>query len=384
MQENPPDHRQNRRVLIDARPLQGPSGARGIGSYLRGLLAGLLELGFDHHVALLIDGRLPTPAVPAGAFIAHPIRPRYKGRLGLLEEAATLGSSLERIRPSVYHATTLALPNRSPVPLLVTLHDLIPWAFGGRQMLGERSRWWLGKRLLRRANLVLAVSEHVAWTAQTLAGVPAERLMVVPEGVASGFKPAPGAAARVSERYGLERPYLLYVGALDARKDPRGLLHAWQTAKAAGADVDLVLAGPSGRQAPAELPGARRLGHVDHAALVDLYTAAGCFVFPSRYEGFGLPLLEAMACGCPVVAYRNSSITEVVGDAGVLVEDGSPEALGRAAAVPVCDPDQAAKMRAAGLARARGYTWRKAAAGTIDAYRRLGFQSRPSRPKPRE
>jgi glycosyltransferase involved in cell wall biosynthesis len=162
------------------------------------------------------------------------------------------------------------------------------------------------------------------------------------------------------------------------------LLHAWQTAKAAGADVDLVLAGPSGKQAPAELPGARRLGHVDHAALVDLYTAAGCFVFPSRYEGFGLPLLEAMACGCPVVAYRNSSITEVVGDAGVLVDDGSPEALGRAAAVMVCDPDQAAKMRAAGLARARGYTWRKAAAATVDAYRRLGLSSRPPRAKPKE
>jgi glycosyltransferase involved in cell wall biosynthesis len=89
-----------------------------------------------------------------------------------------------------------------------------------------------------------------------------------------------------------------------------------------------------------------------------------------------------MACGCPVVAYRNSSITEVVGESGVLVEDGSPEALGRAAAVLVCDPEQAAVMRAAGLARARGYTWRKAAAGTIEAYRRLGFSSRPPAAKP--
>jgi glycosyltransferase involved in cell wall biosynthesis len=371
------------RVLVDARPLQGPSAARGIGSYLRGLLSGLLEIGFDRNVALLIDGRLPTPMVPAGAFVAHAVRPRYRGRLGLLEEAATLGAALEQIRPALYHATTLALPSRSPVPLLVTLHDLIPWAVGGPRMWGERSRWWLGKRLLRRADLVLAVSEHVAGDAGRLAGVQPGRLLVVPEGVASGFRPAQGAAARVSERHGVARPYLLYVGALDARKDPRGLLRAWQTAKAAGAEVDLVLAGPSGKQAPAELPGARRLGHVDHATLVDLYTAAACFVFPSRYEGFGLPLLEAMACGCPVAAYRNSSITDVVGDAGLLVEDGDAEALGRAAAELACNPDRAAEMRAAGLSRARDYTWRRAAEGTVEAYRRLGFAAAGGRAKPR-
>jgi alpha-1,3-rhamnosyl/mannosyltransferase len=250
-------------------------------------------------------------------------------------------------------------------------------------MWGERSRWWLGKRLLGRADLVLAVSEHVAADAGRLAGVQPGRLLVVPEGVGSGFRPVPGAAARLSERHGVARPYLLYVGALDARKDPRGLLRAWQTARAAGADVDLVLAGPSGKQAPAELPGARRLGHVDHATLVDLYTAAACFVFPSRYEGFGLPLLEAMACGCPVAAYSNSSITEVVGDAGVLVKDGDAEALGRAAAELACEPDRAAEMRAAGLSRARDYPWRRAAEGTVDAYRRLGFGATGGRTKPR-
>ena len=363
------------RVLIDARPLQGPSGARGIGSYLRGLLSGLLELDFDRHVALLIDGRLAAPEVPAGAFVANAIRPRYSGRLGLVEEAVTLGASLERIRPALYHATTLALPGRSPVPVLVTLHDLIPWAVGGRGMWGERSRWWLGKRLLRRADRVLAVSEHVASDARRLAGVSPDRLQVVPEGVAPGFRPAPGAATRVAQRHGLTGPYLFYVGALDARKSPAGLLRAWHAARAAGADVELVLAGSPGKQAPAELPGARRLGHVDHAALVDLYSAAACLVFPSRYEGFGLPLLEAMACGCPVVAYRNSSITEVVDQAGVLVEDGDPDALGRAAALIVCEPERAAALRAAGLRRARDFSWRKAAAATIAAYRGLGFKA---------
>src|SRR5438105_3040157 len=139
------------RVLIDARPLQGPSSTRGIGSYVKGLLAGMLELGFDRHVSLLVDGRLPAPSVPEGGFVAHAVRPRYRGRFGLVEEAATMGGRLQRIRPKLYHATSLALPSRSPVPLVVTLHDLIPWALGGPQMWGERSRWWLGRRLLRRA-----------------------------------------------------------------------------------------------------------------------------------------------------------------------------------------------------------------------------------------
>jgi glycosyltransferase involved in cell wall biosynthesis len=366
------------RILIDARPLQGPSGGRGIGSYVRGLLAGFLEHGFDRHVSLLIDGRLPAPSVPQGAFVAHAIRPRYRDRFGLIEEAATLGGRLERIRPALYHATSLSLPSRCPVPMVVTLHDLIPWAMGGRQMWGERSRWWLGRRLLRRADLVIAVSKHVAGDARRLAGVPEERLVVVPEGVGPGFRPEPGAAARVAERHGVDRPFLLYVGALDARKDPHGLVRAWNVARSDGADVELVLAGSPGKQAPAELPGARRLGQVTHAELVDLYSAAVCFVFPSRGEGFGLPLLEAMACGCPVVAYRNSSIPEVVGDAGQLVEDGDAEALGRAAARLACDPGQAEAARAAGLRRARRFTWAATAAETIAAYRRLGL-SFPSR-----
>jgi glycosyltransferase involved in cell wall biosynthesis len=361
------------RILVDARPLQGPGGTRGIGSYVRGLLAGLLEQGFDRHVSLLIDGRLPAPEVPKGAFVAHAVRPRYRGRFGLVEEAATLAGKLQRIRPALYHATSLALPSRSPVPLVVTLHDLIPWAVGGRQMWGERSRWWLGRRLLRRADLVIAVSNHVAGDARRLAGVAEDRLVVVPEGVGPGFRPQPDAAARVAQRHGVDRPYFLYVGALDARKDPQGLLRAWNVARSAGADVDLLLAGSPGRQAPADLPGARRLGQVTHAELVDLYSAAACFVFPSRSEGFGLPLLEAMACGCPVVAYRNSSIPEVVGEAGQLVEDGDAEALGRAAARLACDPALSQAAKETGLRRARRFTWAATAAATIAAYRRLGL-----------
>jgi len=364
------------RVLIDARALQGPDALRGIGSYVRGLITGLLEEGFDGSTALLFDAGLPLPPLPAGDFVARTVRRRYRGRAGRIEDAIAMEGDLGRFRPPVYHATTLALPGRSPVPVVATVHDLIPWALGGWSQLGERSRWWLGRRLLSRADLVLAVSEATAHDVRRLARVPESRIAVVPEGLAPGFTPAAGAAERVAERHGITRPYLLFVGALDVRKDPRALLRAWEVARAAGADVDLVIAGGGSRQAPASMGGARRLGYLDLPSLVDVYTAAACLVFPSRYEGFGLTLLEAMGCGCPVVTYRNSSLPEVAGDAVVLVADGDADALGRAAADVVLREDVAARLRRAGLARVKRFTWAKMARATIAAYERAAGAAR--------
>ncbi len=360
-----------RRVLLDARPLQGADAQRGIGSYVRGLITGLIDEGYDSRVALLFDASLPVPPMPESRFVACTVRRRYRGRLGLIEEATTVGSQLAQIRPALYHATTLALPGRCPVPLVVTVHDLIPWALGGRRLLGERTRWWLGRRLLRRADLVLVPSHATAKDVCKYSRIPISKVMVIPEGVAPGFAPALGAADRVRERFGLHRPYVLFVGALDARKSPLALLRAWATACMEGIEVDLVLVGPSSRQAPSNMSVARRLGYVDHASLVDLYSGAACLIFPSRYEGFGLPVLEAMACGCPVVAFGNSSLPEVAGDAALLVKDGDTVALGRAVARVLTEPDLATRLRAAGISRARQYTWQRAARTTIDAYQRV-------------
>ncbi len=157
-------------------------------------------------------------------------------------------------------------------------------------------------------------------------------------------------------------------GALDARKDPASLLRAWAAAREERPGLELVIAGKPGRQAPPVMPGARLLGRVDDEQLADLYTAAGCLVFPSRYEGFGLPCLEAMACGCPVAAYRNSSLPEVVGEAGMLVADGDAEALGLAAAGMIGERERWGR---AGLGRAKGFSWRKTARQTIAVYESL-------------
>jgi len=194
---------------------------------------------------------------------------------------------------------------------------------------------------------------------------------VVYEGVDPAFAPRSGAAERVAQRWGITDPYYLFVGALDVRKDPRGLIRAWRRATSAGATGELVIAGAPGRQAPTYMGGARVLGHVTDPELVDLLSAAACLLFPSLYEGFGLPALEAMACGCPVVAYSNSSLPEVVGKAGILVPNNDAEALGQAAADLVSQPARRRKLVERGLAQAAKFSWKETAARTIEGYRSL-------------
>ena len=359
-----------RSVVLDMRPLQGPSAKRGVGSYAVGLLTGMVAEGFDQRLTLLLDARQPAPKLPPGRYsIARVVR-RYRGNLSAYEEAVMLRGDLERLKPDVYHAIDLRLPGSAPCPLVVTLHDLIPWALrvGGSRMWGERMRYWLGRRLLRNADLVLAVSKSTAKDAVRLARIDESRIKVVPEAADAIFKPTPGADTRVRQRFGIEPGYLLFVGALDARKDPAALLRAWSVAKQSRADLKLVLVGEPGKQAPQQMPDARVLGHLAESELADVYASAGCLVFPSRYEGFGLPCLEALACGCPVAAYRNSSLPEVVDGAGELVDDGDAEALGRAAAKLA---SESARPWQPGIERARKFSWRKTAKATISAYESL-------------
>jgi glycosyltransferase involved in cell wall biosynthesis len=320
---------------------------------------------------VLLDVDLGEVELPKTVGRVHKVRRRSHGRFAGYEDAVALRADLARIRPVLYHALAPSLPSRSPCPVAVTVHDMIPWAFGGWRMLGERLRHRVARRLLAGADLILAVSNSTKADVVRIAGADESRVRVVYEGVDPSFMPRLGAAERVKERWGVSGPYLLFVGALDVRKDPRGLLRAWRTATAAGLSAPLVVAGEPGRQAPSEMGGARMLGHLEGDELVDLLSAAGCLLFPSLYEGFGLPALEAMACGCPVVAYRNSSLPEVVGDAGILVPNRDAEGLGTAAAELLRDVSRRRLLIEKGLAQAKRFSWKETARQTIDGYRSL-------------
>ncbi|MEP7106204.1 MAG: glycosyltransferase family 1 protein [Chloroflexota bacterium] len=359
---------EHHRVVVDARPLQDASSRRGIGTYARGLIGGLLRAGWGPRLGLLLDGGLPLPDLPEGTgLVVYSVRRRYRGRLAPWEDAVALGRDLARIRPALFHALTLSQPATAPCPVAVTVHDLIPWAWSGPGLAGDRLRHALGKRRLRGADAVIAVSESTASDTARLAGVRRERIEVIPEGVDRDFRPVPGAGGA---RWDIRKPFLVFVGALDRRKNPRALLRAWAVAREMGADCELVLAGEPGRQAP-DMAGARSLGYLPAADLAELLSAAGCLVFPSRYEGFGLPVLEAMACGCPVVAYRNSSLPEVVDRAGVLVDDGDPVALAAAAAAFLLDARLRGMARKAGMRWAARFTWDATARRTAAVYDRL-------------
>src|SRR5256886_16347338 len=167
----------------------------------------MVREGSGPTLRLWVDARPGERELPAGKFKLAGSRRRYSGNFAAYEEAVALGADLKRIGPDVYHAIDLKLPGRSPCRLVVTLHDLIPWALSGSRMWGERARYWLGRRLLRRADLVLAVSQSTADDAVRFGGVDKRRLRVIPEAGGGGVKPSPGATSRGFERVAVQPGY---------------------------------------------------------------------------------------------------------------------------------------------------------------------------------
>lgn len=246
-----------------------------------------------------------------------------------------------------------ALPLVLPCPAVVTIHDL---SFERGPSLMSRKDRVIFKRVVpraaRKAKRVLTVSERTRRDLRELYGIPDEKIVVTPNGVDPAFTPGDG---------GGSHDYVLLVGAVQERKNPLAALAA-----AGAAGLPLVVAGPAKDEALArelERGGARVVGYVEQEELVRLYRGAACLVQPSRYEGFGLPVLEAMACGTPVVAVPDPALREVAGDAAIWADEGG---LGDGIRQALAERE---RLVAAGLERARGFTWAETARRTIDAYR---------------
>ena len=298
--------------------------------------------------------------VPAGI---EPIE--LPARSQVVRMAVAMQRRLRKLRPALGHFQ-YAIPLGFQAPAVVTIHDL---SFErDRAMMGLRDRLifrTVVPRAARRAERVLTVSERTRRDLIEHYGLPEGKIVVTPNGVDPAFGPdAPKEEAT---------PYALCVGALETRKDPVSAVEA--IALVPG--LRLVLAGPDRgdgravRETVARLGlGARvdLLGYVDQKRLAALYRGASCLVFPSHYEGFGLPLLEAMASGTPVVAARTGAVPEVAGDAAVLVEAGSPVALALGIEEALGDRE---RLVAAGLEHARRFTWAETARRTLDVYREL-------------
>jgi glycosyltransferase involved in cell wall biosynthesis len=281
--------------------------------------------------------------------------------------AFALPRLLRRLRPALAHFVH-ALPLACPCPAVLTVQDLSFERDAG--VMGARDRLIFRTavpRSARRAARVLAISELTRHDLVELYDIPDEKIVVTSLAADPAFTPEGPTPDG--------RPYALFVGALQPRKEPTVAIEALSLL--GDEELRLVLVGPDkgGRaeaeRLAAELEVADRVelrGHVPQDELAALYRGAACLVFPSRYEGFGLPVLEAMASGTPVVATRAGALPEVAGEAAILVEEGNAPALAGGIERAIADRE---RLRAAGLARAARYSWAETARRTLEAYREL-------------
>jgi len=299
----------------------------------------------------------------------------------LLWEQAVLPRRLRQLRIDVLHSPHHTLPL---VPCgcrrVVTFHDLTFFLLPERYPTTRRLYFQLMTRLSAQvADAAIVPSESVRGDVMRLLRLPPERVFAIPEAAGPAFCPQDAAVIEaVRHRYGLEGPYVLSVGSLEPGKNRERLLQAFARLRTRGLEHTLVVAGQRAWRYEGEEPLARRLGlgdsvrflgHVPQADLPALYGGASLFAFPSLYEGFGLPALEAMACGTPVVASNVSAVPEVVGEAALQVSPWDVGALAGAMERVLRDERLRDDLRERGLRRAAEFSWEKAARQTAKVYR---------------
>jgi glycosyltransferase involved in cell wall biosynthesis len=327
-------------VLVDADVL----GRRRTGdeTYVEQLLRALPEVADDLRIAAIArDAAL----VPDGV---EPIVLRARSQE--LRMSVGVPRLLRRLRPALAHFVH-SLPLRCPTPAVLTIQDLSwerdPSVFGYWDLLTFKI---FVRRSVRRAHHVFAISERTKRDLVELYRTPPDKITVTPLAPDPAFRPAHE-----------HDSFLLFVSAIEPRKQP---LAAIDAANAVGRKL-VVVGPPKDAELAAELTrrGADVRGYVPKEELVRLYQSAACLLFPSRYEGFGLPVVEAMACGTPVVAAPEPALQEVAGDAAIFTDDLA-EGVRRALA-------ERERLSAAGLERARAFSWRETARLTADVYRRM-------------
>jgi len=362
------------RIGIDGRAFGSP--AAGVRRYVNELVPALLREPEPMELVALGGDRATMPA--GLSYEPEPWHPPTN--LGWV--AVGLPRAAARAGVDLIHAPAYTAPPWCRLPIVLTIHDvsyaLHPEWYPYRR---DRARRAFYRRSARGAAHVLTVSEFSRAEIARAYDIPASRITVTPHGVP---RPFTRGEAAVTPRLpaGVSSPFVLHVGDLHERRNLMFLLETLVAARwrLDGTGPALVLVGVdrgvgealAQRAAAAGMPEAVvRLGPVADDELRPLYQSALALVYPSRYEGFGLPLLEAMASGTPVIASRAASIPEVVGDAGVLLDPDDAEGWTSAIVQVWSFPEARARMREQGLARAAGFTWERAARITADVYRRV-------------
>ncbi len=356
------------RIGIDVAKAVGPPD--GIATYTAGLLAGLAQA--DSPESFRLYGLSATVE-----------RAALEARVG------PLPASFELMPPGppragevdVFHAPAHQLPRLPGTRMVFTLHDLTFLSHPELHTLGNRLLCLEGlSRALAQGARLVAVSESTRRDALARLALPPEQVRVIPGAARTEFRPRDGSeVTALRARLGLGKPYLLALGVLEPRKNLRRLLRAFaELPEPLRREQQLVVAGRRGwlDEGPESWPEARALGEelrwlgeVVEGDLPALYSGATALAYPSLYEGFGLPPLEAMACGTPVLTSEVSSLPEVVGEAAVLVDPQRIESIRDGLARLLGSAELQQRLREAGLERARLFSWQKTAFALIEVYR---------------
>ena len=350
----------------------------GVSRYIDCLLANLAS-ELHEESATAIIGQQVAPTWPGIDLLTAPViagSPRQR----IQWEQLRLPGAVRRGKFDLYHGTVNTVPLQPmKAKRVVTIHDLAFLRFPEQV---TRKRYTYLKAMVatsaRMADAILVPSQATADDVQQLLKRPSRQITVTPLGVDAHFKPAPAdAIAEVRVAYGLDRPYLLTVGTIEPRKNLQRLIDAFALLKDE-IEHDLVLVGPQGwltDEIEAAIEKAslgdrvKRTGFVGDSGLVGLYSGADAVVVPSIYEGFGLPVLEAMACGSVVVTSNVSSLPEVAGNAAILVDPLNVESIADAIRRSLTDVALRERLQIAAILQARQFSWQRTARLTAEAYR---------------
>jgi glycosyltransferase involved in cell wall biosynthesis len=361
-------------------------GKSGVGQYVLALVRSLQQSARRHDLTLFVleqDLPLFAFALPSARLV--PVAEKYRPPLrNILWHQFHLPRLARELELDVVHVPSYRrMMSRGPCALVATIHDLAPFRFPGkydwlRMFYGRVVARWLA----RRQDQIIAVSQFTAADIGAFFQAPAERIQVIPNGLDHArFYPADRSAAKeaVAKRHGLERPFFLYIARLEhPAKNHVRLIEAFNRFKAAtGSNWDLVLGGSDWHGAEvvhekirqsAFCPSIRPLGFVSDEQLPTLYRAADLFVFPSLFEGFGLPPAEAMACGCPVLSSLRGALGEVIGQAAVRIDPEDLDAIERQLTDLASNPQRREQLAQLGLKQAALFDWRRTAAATLEVY----------------
>jgi glycosyltransferase involved in cell wall biosynthesis len=359
-----PDRTGRRRVAIDARKLRD----FGIGTYIRNILVELHKRDTDSEYVVLSRTRDLARAQALAPNFRHVSEDAEPYSVG---EQVRIPWRLAREGVDLVHEPHYVLPPATRCRSVVTIHDCIHLMFP--QYLPNRIGYFYARGSMwtatRQADRILTVSEASKRDILRFFDIPPEKVQVVYNAIDERFltPPAEATTDRVRQRYQLDHPFVLYVGNIKPHKNIERLIDAFGRARREGpADLKLVVIGDEISRYPSLRRMVHRhkldkfvrfLGFQPQETLASFYRLASVFVFPSLYEGFGLPPLEAMACGTPVVTSNVSSLPEIAGDAALLVDPYDVDAIARGIQQALGDPTVRAGLIARGKARARQFSW---------------------------